>query len=86
MAKYSVFVSGSAEKALVRLPKKDIAKIAAAIRALADDPRPSGCNKLSGEDSVFRIRLGHYRVIYEVRDKRLFILVLKIGNRKDVYR
>jgi len=54
--------------------------------ALSDDPFPTGSRKLSGYDDVFRIRVGVYRVIYDVADAALVIIILKIGHRKDVYR
>jgi len=53
---------------------------------LAIDPRPRGARKLSGHDDVFRVRTGRYRLLYSIEDKRLIVLVLKIGHRKDVYR
>jgi mRNA interferase RelE/StbE len=57
-----------------------------AIQALAQNPRPPGCKKLSGEDSVWRIRVGNYRVVYYIQDKQLLVLVLKLGDRKEIYR
>jgi mRNA interferase RelE/StbE len=54
--------------------------------ALADDPRPHGSEKLKGSRDQYRLRVGTYRVIYEIRDDRLIVLVLRIGHRKDVYR
>ena len=53
---------------------------------LADDPRPKGSRKLAGYDDVFRIRVGRYRIIYSIAGKKLVIIILKIGQRKDVYR
>ena len=57
-----------------------------AIDALADVPRPPGCTKLAGTASRYRIRIGGYRVIYEIRDKVLLVLVLDAGHRRDIYR
>ena len=57
-----------------------------AIDALADTPRPAGCTKLAGTTRRYRIRIGHYRVIYEIRDKVLLVLVLDAGHRRDIYR
>jgi mRNA interferase RelE/StbE len=57
-----------------------------AIRALAADPRPPGCRKLVGGTDYFRIRVGNYRVLYEVRDRDVLVLVIKIGRRGEVYR
>ena len=56
------------------------------IQALSTDPRPPGCRRLSGLDDVFRVRVGRYRVLYSIEDRRLVIIVLKVGDRKDVYR
>ncbi|MCZ7631356.1 MAG: type II toxin-antitoxin system RelE/ParE family toxin [Microthrixaceae bacterium] len=57
-----------------------------AIDLLADEPRPPGCTKLTGEDAVYRVRIGDYRILYEVIDDRLLIHVVRIGHRRDVYR
>lgn len=62
------------------------ARIAEAIDALASDPRPSGCRKLVGTDRVYRVRVGDYRVVCEVCDDRLLVLVIKLGHRREVYR
>ncbi len=56
------------------------------MRRLADEPRPPGCRKLAGYDSVYRVRVGVYRILYEIEDRRVTVIVLKIGHRKDVYR
>jgi mRNA interferase RelE/StbE len=86
VANYKVKISSSAEKSLKKIPKKDISKIIELIQMLTIQPFPQGCRKLSGEEDVYRVRQGNYRVIYEVIDNELIILVLKIGYRKDVYK
>ena len=86
MKQYTIQVTRSAEKNLVAIPKKERAKIIASIMDLSNNPFPQGCKKLSGEENTFRIRLGNYRVIYELHGAKLIILVLKIGHRKDIYR
>ena len=86
MANYKIEISKSAEKSLQRIPKKDILKVVQSIQSLAISPFPEGCRKLQGEENTYRIRQGNYRVIYEVEDNRLLILVLKIGHRKDIYK
>ena len=86
MANYRIEISTSAERSLKKIPNKDISKIVEAIQVLAINPYPDNCRKLSGEDNTFRIRQGNYRIIYEVLGKKLLILILKIGHRKDVYR
>jgi mRNA interferase RelE/StbE len=86
MAKYELLISRSAEKTLKAIPGHDSAKLVAAIGKLVIDPRPQGCRKLFGEMNTYRIRVGVYRIIYEIEDRLLRILVLKIGHRKNVYR
>ena len=86
MAKYKIEISSTAEKSLKKIPQKDISKIIEAIQQLAISPFPSGSRKLRGEEGIFRIRQGNYRIIYEVVDKKLIILILKIGHRKEVYK
>jgi mRNA interferase RelE/StbE len=86
VAKYKIEISSSAEKALKKIPRKDLIKVIETIQKLGIDPKPLGCRKLSGEEDVYRVRQGNYRIIYEVEDKKLLILVLKIGHRKDTYR
>ncbi len=56
------------------------------IDSLAQTPRPSGCVKLSGSDDLFRLRVGDYRIIYQVRDAVLIVLVIDIGHRREIYR
>ena len=86
MGNYRVEVARAAEKALFRLPKNAISKIIAAIQSLAINPYPDGCRKLTGEHHTFRVRIGVYRIIYEVFDDIILVKVLKIGHRKDAYR
>ncbi len=86
MASYRIEIARPAEKTLLRLPKKSVSAIVDAIQNLADNPYPLGCRKLRGEDNAFRIRVGVYRIIYEVFAREILIKVLKIGHRKDVYR
>ncbi len=83
--RYQVVVTSRAERALDRLPPVEARRIYAAIFALADNPRPHGCKKLEGQDS-WRIRIGNYRVIYEINDRALVVTVVNVGNRRDVYR
>ncbi len=86
MARYSTEISLTAERQLNKLNRDDQRRVVRAILALADDPRPQGSRKLTGYDDVFRIRVGRYRVLYSVSGKKLVIIILKIGHRKDVYR
>ena len=82
---YAVEILRIAQKQLAKLDRQAQTLIIDSIRQLAADPRPSGCKKLSGRPA-WRIRIGAYRVIYEIHDNRLLVLVVTIGNRKDVYR
>ncbi len=85
MARYKIFFRESVRKDLGILPKKEIQKNLHRIEALSEDPRPAGCEKLTGEEK-YRIRQGRYRIVYSIRDQELTVWVVKIGHRKDVYR
>ncbi len=85
MAEYKIFFRESIRKDFKRIPRKDVRRILDRIAALADDPRPPGCEKLSGQER-YRIRQGRYRIIYSIQDEQLTVWVVKIGHRKDVYR
>ncbi|HCW50609.1 MAG TPA: type II toxin-antitoxin system mRNA interferase toxin, RelE/StbE family [Clostridiales bacterium] len=85
MASYSVRVKSSAIKELESLPPKDLARVAMRIEGLATDPRPPGCEKLSGQER-YRLRQGDYRILYEVDDPRLVVTIVKVGHRREVYR
>jgi mRNA interferase RelE/StbE len=85
VAKYKIKISSTAEKSLKKVAKKEISKIIGAIQSLAVDPYPAGCRKLTGEENVYRIRKGNYRILYEVHGNQLTILVLKVAHRKNVY-
>jgi mRNA interferase RelE/StbE len=82
---YRVEILRSAQRQLGKVDRQDRPGVIHAIRALANDPRPPGCKKLSGRPA-WRIRVGVYRVIYEIHDDRMLVLVVAIGHRKDVYR
>jgi mRNA interferase RelE/StbE len=56
------------------------------MRGLANDPRPPGCDKLAGLEALYRIRVGHYRIVYQIRDQELVVLIVKIRHRREVYR
>lgn len=85
MAGCTVLVKPSADKALRKVPQNVQKRIVAALDELREDPRPPGCVKLKGEDDLFRIRVGDYRVVYHVQDKMLMVLVVRIAHRKEVY-
>ena len=86
MSRYSVVVARRAIRSIARLPRQDQRRVQAAIDLLADEPRPPGCVALAGEESVYRVRIGNYRILYEVIDARLVIQVVRVGHRRDVYR
>ncbi len=86
MARYRVEVVRSATKSLAALPRHEQRRIAAAIDALRDEPRPDGCRKLQGSEGLYRLRAGDYRVVYEIRDSVLLVLVITIAHRKDAHR
>jgi len=85
MEKYSVIFKPSAYKTLRKFPNKDIKAIVAKINQLQKNPRPAGCKKLIGTD-YYRLRCGHYRVLYSIEDDMLLIWIVKIGHRKGIYR
>ena len=82
---YAVEILRSAQKQLSKIDRQDQSRIIASIKLLAENPRPTGCKKLSGRPAC-RIRIGSYRVIYEVDDNRIRVLVVAIGHRKEIYR
>jgi mRNA interferase RelE/StbE len=86
MTSYRVEVSATAERQLRKLSRADQVRLIRAMQALSIDPRPPGCRKLSGYDDIFRVRVGRYRILYSIEDRRLVIIVLKVGDRKDIYR
>ena len=83
---YQVQIARRAVKALAALPRRDQQRVRAAIDLLAQTPRPPGCVALAGEPSVYRVRVGDYRILYEVRDAALLVQVVRIGHRRDIYR
>jgi mRNA interferase RelE/StbE len=82
---YLVILPKSVRKELDRLPDQIAGRILAAVAGLETQPRPAGCKKLRGE-SAWRIRVGDYRVIYEIHDKVLQVVVVTVGHRREVYR
>lgn len=85
MARFEVRIKRSVAKELLRLPRADNRRIVGRIQALAEEPRPHGCEKLAGQES-YRIRQGYYRVVYTIDDDRVIVEVVRIGHRSDVYR
>ena len=83
---YAIEVAPAAERALKALSKFMQTQIVRRIDKLAIEPRPHGVGKLAGEDHLYRIRSGDYRILYEIHDRKLPVLVVKIGDPKEVYR
>jgi len=86
VARFEILIKRSAVKEIESISRKrDRQRVVRRIRELAEDPRPPGCRKLSGRDR-YRIRQGSYRIVYAIEDKRLVVYVVKVGQRRDVYR
>jgi mRNA interferase RelE/StbE len=86
MASYRIEVSATAEKQIRKLRREDQVRVLRTIQLLATDPTPPGSRKVRGYEDVFRIRVGTHRVLYRVAGRRLLIIILKIGHRRDIYR
>ena len=86
MASYRLFIKRSAARELESVgSKKDRRRLVAKIRSLADDPRPRGCQKLSGAEK-YRVRQGPYRIVYSIEDDRLVVIVVRVAHRREAYR
>jgi mRNA interferase RelE/StbE len=84
---YQLLIKPSAEKSLDAVPAKSRIRIVDAMDKLQSDPHPIGCEKLSGtDDELWRIRVGQYRIVYEIKNKELIVLIVRVAHRKDVYR
>jgi len=85
MAEYRVYFRVSVEKDLIAIPKSNLKKILQRIKKLSENPRPSGCEKLTGQER-YRIRQGRYRIVYSIQDRELTVWIVKVGHRKEIYR
>jgi mRNA interferase RelE/StbE len=86
VARFEVLIKPSAAKEIEAISRKrDRQRIVHRIELLADDPRPHGCRKLSGRNR-YRLRQGRYRILYSIEQARLLVFVVRVGDRKDVYR
>ncbi|ULA62803.1 MAG: Type II toxin-antitoxin system RelE/ParE family toxin [Nitrospira sp.] len=83
---YSILLAPPAERQLKALAEPAQKRIVKRLKSLRENPRPHGVKKLAGEEDLYRIREGDYRIVYTIQDKRLIVLVVKIGDRKEVYR
>ena len=87
MGRFKILIKRSAAKELEEIAgRKDRVRITRRILALADDPRPAGVEKLSGTSEKYRLRQGDFRILYEIQDDALVVFIVRVGNRKDVYR
>lgn len=86
MAFYEISWKRSALKELKRLPKDIVRRVVSRVEALAEVPRPPGSRKLSGAERSYRLRVGQYRILYDIHDARLVIQVIRVAHRKDAYR
>lgn len=84
--RYEIRIMPAAQKEIDRLPQRARERVEAAIVSLADNPRPVGSKKLRTLKDTYRVRVGNYRIIYQVFDDELVILVVTVGDRKDIYR
>jgi mRNA interferase RelE/StbE len=84
VAKYNILIKPSAVKEIENIPQKDRLRIIQKIQGLANNPRPPGCEKLTGENR-YRIRQGVYRIVYSSSDTEMHIIIVKVGHRRDVY-
>mgnify|MGYP006297717711 FL=1 len=85
MVSYRIFIKRSAAKEIESIPIRYRRKIVSRIQDLSNDPRPNGVKQLSGEEK-YRIRQGEYRILYKIDDATITVTVVKVGNRKEVYR
>lgn len=86
MARYEILLTRSARKELERLPPRLASNVLRRIEALGENPRPPGCIKLTGAEDLWRIRIGDYRVLFDIQDDKLLIDILAIRHRSDAYR
>lgn len=85
MAFYKVLIKPSAVKEIESIPRKDRSRIVYRIQGLAENPRPHGCEKLSGQEK-YRVRQGKYRILYQIFDDEVIVIVVKVAHRKEAYK
>ena len=86
MTRYRISIERDALQALSKLDKPIRRRVQTAIDGLADDPRPHGVRALVGQPGLLRMRVGDYRIVYEVHDNQLLVLVIDLGHRREIYR
>lgn len=85
MASYRIEIKKSAQKEIQRLPRQDLKRVVSKIQQLAANPRMSDSKKLTSQEQ-YRVRVGQYRILYEIHDNVLLVVVVRVANRKEVYR
>jgi len=83
---WTVKIKRSASKELKSVPRRDQRRIAIAIELLSENPFPANAKRLTGTNGCYRVRVGDWRVVYEIKNEKLIIFIVRIGHRKDVYR
>ena len=85
MAAYKVYFRKSVQEDFSAIPKKELRRIINRIDGLGENPRPVGCEKLTGQER-YRLRQGRFRIVYSIQDDELTVWIVKVGHRKDIYR
>ena len=83
---YQIHFKSSAWKVFRKLRGEIRGRLSEAVLALGEDPRPPGSKRITGKRDFYRIRVGAYRVVYEIQDEALVVIIIKIGHRRDIYR
>ncbi len=84
---YTVRIAAPPTKFLEKLRDQSLRqRLTLAIRNLGENPRPTGCVKLSGEENIYRVRVSDYRIVYQIQDEQLFVLIVGVGHRREIYR
>lgn len=83
---YTVEISSLATRQIKKLPVETQIQVLAQLAALAQQPRPDGVTKMKGEENTYRLRVKNYRIVYEILDEQLIVLIVKVGHRPEVYR
>jgi mRNA interferase RelE/StbE len=83
---YTILHRASVKRDIRKLDARTARRVDGAILGLADNPRPAGCSKLTGESGLWRIRVGDYRVLYEIQDEQLIVIVVAVAHRREIYR
>lgn len=86
MERYAVEVTPAASRQIRKLDRNTQKRILARIEKLEEEPRPHDASKLQSPEELYRIRVGDYRIVYQIEDDRLVVLIVKVGNRREVYR